>query len=213
MILSGNLEAPFLTFSGLKCTHCFPNPKPYFKWSLFRIVQIYTRRFTYIQRKLARELFNFNLLILKHDFFGQSPILGFEQLDSKDLHFRNRRVCDCIVVFTFYTRTFALKSNYLHHHQLYTESQCKNLLFIYMELSHKNIPSNGTHQYLLTILLHTSFIEETETKLQVQCWLLIQFYRYNKKEIYKHFPIVSRNQPKIWCSSVCVLIINVCAWS
>jgi len=32
----------------------------------------------------------------------------------------------------FYTRTFALKSNYLHHHQLYTESQCKNLLFIYI---------------------------------------------------------------------------------
>ena len=62
-----------------------------------------------------------------------------------------------------------LKSNYLHHHQLYTESQCKNLLFIYMELSDKNIPSNGNHQYLLTILLHTSFIEETETKLQVQC--------------------------------------------
>jgi len=42
-------------------------------------------------------------------------------------------------------------------------------LYIYMELSDKNIPSNGTHQYLLTILLHTSFIEETETKLQVQC--------------------------------------------
>jgi len=83
MILSGNLEVPFLTFSGLKCTHCFPNPKPYFKWSLFRIVQIYTRRFTYIQRKMARELLNFNLLILSMISLASHPYWVLSNLIQK----------------------------------------------------------------------------------------------------------------------------------
>ena len=121
---------------------------------------------------MARELFNFNLLILKHDFFGQTPILGFEQLYliNKKIYIFETDVYVIVLLCLLFTQELLpLKSNYLHHHQLYTESQCKNLLFIYMELSDKNIPSNGNHQYLLTILLHTSFIEETETKLQVQC--------------------------------------------
>ena len=82
-------------------------------------------------------------------------------------------------------------------------------LYIYMELSDKNIPSNGTHQYLLTILLHTSFIEETETKLQVQCWMLIQFC----KDIIKgnlHCTFIRESQPTQNLMLKCLCFDNQC---
>ena len=148
---------PFWSFSGLKCTHCFPNPKPYFKWSLFRIVQIYTRRFTYIQRKMARELFNFNLLILKHDFFGQTPILGFEQLYliNKKIYIFETDVYVIVLLSLLFTQQLLPLKAIIYIIINYIQKVNVRIYYLYTWNFPTKIPSNGTHQYLSRPLYST----------------------------------------------------------
>ena len=150
-------------------------------------------------------------------YFGHTPIWVLRRnLIKKDLHFRNRRVCDCIVVFTFYTRTSALTSNYLHHHQLYTESQCKNLLFIYIhgtfrqKIFHQMEPINIYWDHFTPHIVYwRDRNQATSSTLNADTILYKNLIKRNLHAL----SFVSRNQPKIWCSSVCVLIINVRAWA
>jgi len=148
-------------------------------------------------------------------FLWPDTHIGFWATWLKIYIFETRRVCDCIVVFTFYTQTFALKSNYLHHHQLYIQRVNVRIYYLYTW----NFPTKIFHQ-METINIYWPLYsthrllkrQKPSYKFNAKCWY--DFIKYNeKKKILHALSFVSRNQPKIWCSSVCVLIINVCASS
>ena len=84
-----------------------------------------------------------------------------------------------------------------------------------MELSDKNIPSNGTI-FIETTLLHTSFIEEAETKLQVKRWMLKLFYKNDETENLQPYTFIRESQQPQNLMLKCLCFdnpINVRAWS